>query len=88
MLVGEEASGGDTGMVLPFVPSVVTFQDIHYFVEVPKVNSFSCTFITLLRSSVMPPPVARQGCLKAALQQACVSIAILSKASTAMSSLT
>ncbi len=36
--IGEEASGGDSGMVLPFVPSVVTFQDIHYFVEVPKVS--------------------------------------------------
>ena len=36
--MGEQASGGDTGMVLPFVPSAVTFQDIHYFVEVPKVK--------------------------------------------------
>ncbi|KAK9854775.1 hypothetical protein WJX84_003723 [Apatococcus fuscideae] len=35
-LTEEQASGKDSGMVLPFVPSVVTFQDIHYFVDVPK----------------------------------------------------
>ena len=37
VVAGQQATGGDSGMVLPFVPSVVTFQDIHYFVDVPKV---------------------------------------------------
>ncbi|KAK9861402.1 hypothetical protein WJX84_004842, partial [Apatococcus fuscideae] len=36
VVAGQQATGGDSGMVLPFVPSVVTFQDIHYFVDVPK----------------------------------------------------
>lgn len=44
--VGQEG-GRNKGMILPFQPLTMTFHDVNYFVDIPKVGAFIPVWVPL-----------------------------------------